>query len=125
MPYCTVLDGNMTDLNADFLSFDDDPSPLPTDNDEDQSSPAPRGLLPPWMDQPNNFRQSPPLIALHNELVAFYNLMSLGPSEMREREELIARFTSLAKSTFGANKVRRQKKPFAVKNMSLNFLFIS
>ena len=83
--------------------------------------------LPPWMDRPhppfvtdynfflrrNNSNHSissgisasstgtNPLVALHNEIVWFCKLMEPRPEEMKQRNELVTRFTELAESVFG------------------------
>jgi non-canonical poly(A) RNA polymerase PAPD5/7 len=79
-----------------------------------------RGQLPPWMDRPHppfvtdysfhhlNSRTAAagsttinPLIALHNEIVAFCKLMEPRPEEMKQRKEVVDRFTTLVESVFG------------------------
>jgi non-canonical poly(A) RNA polymerase PAPD5/7 len=57
--------------------------------------------LPPWMTQPVNRRdRTNHLVALHNEVVGFCKLMEPHPEEMKERYELVERFTTLAKKVF-------------------------
>lgn len=56
--------------------------------------------LPPWMDDFVNYRQVNPLVALHNEIFGFCKLMEPRKEEMKERQELVDRFTALAHSVF-------------------------
>jgi non-canonical poly(A) RNA polymerase PAPD5/7 len=56
--------------------------------------------LPPWMGDFVNYRQVNPLVALHNEIVSFCKLMEPRKEEMKERQELVDRFTALAHSVF-------------------------
>ena len=71
----------------DFLSFGNasDEKSKPKREEQstaDETSPATTNLenaLPPWMDQPTNFRRVPPLVALHNEIVGFCKLMAPMP----------------------------------------------
>jgi len=59
--------------------------------------------LPPWMESYVDYRRVNPLIALHNEIVGFCKLMEPKKEEMKTREELVAKFTALVKSTFPNN----------------------
>ena len=80
---------------ADFLVLDAE-----DENDADSGISAPEEgfeasslltatkTLPPWMARPNDYRCLHPLMALHNEIVSFCQLMELMPSEIRQREEL-------------------------------------
>ena len=56
--------------------------------------------LPPWMDSYVDYRRVNHLVALHNEIVSFCRLMEPRPEEMKQRQDLVDRFTALAKSTF-------------------------
>mmetsp|Transcript_5772 Transcript_5772/g.14317 ORF Transcript_5772/g.14317 Transcript_5772/m.14317 type:complete len:485 (+) Transcript_5772:1168-2622(+) len=56
--------------------------------------------LPPWMESHVDHRNVNPLIALHNEIVAFWRLMEPRPEEMEMRNELVGQFVKLANSTF-------------------------
>jgi hypothetical protein len=56
--------------------------------------------LPPWMETYVDYRRVNPLVALHNEIVSFCRLMEPRKDEMKTREDLVAKFTALAKSTF-------------------------
>ena len=64
-----------------------------------------RNGLPPWMDTYVDHRRVNPLVALHNEIVGFCRLMEPRDDEMKTREELVAKFTALAKSVFPDCKV--------------------
>lgn len=61
--------------------------------------------LPPWMENYVDYRLVNPLVALHNEILWFCKLMEPRQEEMRTREELVAKFTALAQSTFRDCKV--------------------
>jgi len=61
--------------------------------------------LPPWMESYVDYNRVNPLIALHNEIVGFRRLMEPREEEMKTREELVAKFTALAKSIFQNCKV--------------------
>ena len=61
--------------------------------------------LPPWMEDYVDYRRINPLVALHNEIVSFQKLMEPRENEMKTREELVAKFTALAESTFNECKV--------------------
>eukprot|EP00536_Pseudo-nitzschia_multiseries_P002269 jgi/Psemu1/294768/fgenesh1_pm.30_\ len=50
-------------------------------------------------------RRVNPLVALHNEIVAFCRLMEPRREEMKTREDLLEKFSNLAKSTFRNCKV--------------------
>lgn len=77
----------------DFLSFGGNSNEQQeSDNDDENDAAGPEdegnsnranGLaadqLPPWMDQYTDFRYVAPLVALHNEIVGFCNLMSPMP----------------------------------------------
>jgi non-canonical poly(A) RNA polymerase PAPD5/7 len=57
--------------------------------------------LPPWMTQHvNHHQRTNHLVALHNEVVGFCKLMEPHPEEMKERFDLVERFTTLAKKVF-------------------------
>jgi non-canonical poly(A) RNA polymerase PAPD5/7 len=56
--------------------------------------------LPPWMDGFVDHHRINHLVALHNEVVGFCKLMEPHKDEMKERENLVDRFTALVKSTF-------------------------
>ena len=69
--------------------------------------------LPPWMDErlawqqnPRNHRRPAPLVALHNEIVEFAQLMEPRPEEVRQREELVRMVRELAEQTFGKGRER-------------------
>ena len=94
---------------ADFLSLDEvgDDS---QENDEHQHSQVTTSSnnnnnnskrLPPWMDRPHDFRRIHPLMALHNEIVWFCNLMEPMPDEIRQRQDLILEIKALVRDTFG------------------------
>ena len=61
--------------------------------------------LPPWMDSYVDHFRVNPMIALHNEIVSFCKLMEPRKEEMKIREDLLQKFTKLAKSTFRNCKV--------------------
>lgn len=64
--------------------------------------------LPPWMTsapRQGGARRVNPLVALHNEIVEFCELMAPMPEEIREREVLVDRFKKVANLAFGASKV--------------------
>ena len=61
--------------------------------------------LPPWMEGYVDYRRINPLVALHNEIVSFCKLMEPRTDEMKTRQELVDKFTVLAKSTFNTCKV--------------------
>ena len=70
----------------DFLSFGNasDEKSKPKREEQSNENPAATSTnlendLPPWMDQPTNFRRVPPLVALHNEIVGFCKLMAPMP----------------------------------------------
>ena len=74
------------------------------DNNEDSTQQhRRRDLLPPWMSQ-DVVHRGPQgtnhLVALHNEIVGFCTLMEPRPDEMKQREELVVRFTKLATKIF-------------------------
>jgi non-canonical poly(A) RNA polymerase PAPD5/7 len=56
--------------------------------------------LPPWMKQRVDYRNINHLVALHNEVVGFCKLMEPHEDEMKERRELVDRFTKLVQATF-------------------------
>ena len=56
--------------------------------------------LPPWMAGYVDYRRVNPLVALHNEIVCFCKLMEPRKDEMKIRQDLVAKFTDLAQSTF-------------------------
>lgn len=56
--------------------------------------------LPPWMPAYVNRKRTNHLVALHNEIVGFCKLMEPRPEEMKQRADLVERFTTLAKSVF-------------------------
>lgn len=58
------------------------------------------GGLPPWMQHQVDYRRVNPLVALHNEIVAFCRLMEPREEEMKTREDLVEKFTALIKSVF-------------------------
>lgn len=91
--------------NDDFVSFsgvqDDDDKPDQGENIEATTSCS---VLPPWMSQPSEPYINP-LVRLHNEIVDFCSLMEPRPSELRQREKLVKRFTKLAESCFEGCKV--------------------
>ena len=104
------------DLEEDFVTLgavhdnDDD-----EDNDEETSSQDgkaystgaydPQRDLPPWMSQHVNHQQIHHLVALHNEIVGFCKLMEPHPEEMKERSDLVQRFTVLVKKVFKNSQV--------------------
>lgn len=61
--------------------------------------------LPPWMMYRVDYHRINPLVALHNEIVGFCKLMEPRENEMKERRELVARFTKLVEATFDNGKV--------------------
>lgn len=61
--------------------------------------------LPPWMESCVDHRCINPLVAFHNEIVAFCRLMEPREEEMKTRKELVASFTTLAELTFRDCKV--------------------
>jgi non-canonical poly(A) RNA polymerase PAPD5/7 len=56
--------------------------------------------LPPWMKDRVDYRSINHLVALHNEVVGFCKLMEPHEDEMKERRELVDRFTKLVQATF-------------------------
>ncbi|CAB9512892.1 canonical poly(A) RNA polymerase PAPD7 [Seminavis robusta] len=97
-------DDSDMDEAEDFLAFDDNNSnkepkeETKEDDDDDDGTPSD---LPPWMDYHTNVRRVTPLVALHNEIVGFCNLMSPMPEEMEQRKALVERFKVLAHKVFG------------------------
>uniref|UniRef100_A0A6V0BPQ8 Polymerase nucleotidyl transferase domain-containing protein n=1 Tax=Pseudo-nitzschia australis TaxID=44445 RepID=A0A6V0BPQ8_9STRA len=61
--------------------------------------------LPPWMESYVDHFRVNPMVALHNEIVGFCSLMEPRKEEMKIREDLLQKFTKLAKSTFRNCKV--------------------
>ena len=61
--------------------------------------------LPPWMKTYVDYRRVNPLVALHNEIVCFCRLMEPREEELKTREDLVTKFTLLAKSVFPDCKV--------------------
>ena len=107
-----AADNGTNDLEEDFVSLvslndDDDDSASDNDNDiADQSSQRPsnssnnlsfNSQLPPWMPNYIDYRQTNLLVALHNEIVQFCNLIQPREHEIRKRQELVDRFTKLVK----------------------------
>ena len=99
----------------DFVALGDSSDEEDRFNEEQEKQPAPSnnlavsgGSLPPWMT--NAPRQGPrrvnPLVALHNEIVDFCEVMSPLPEEIKERESLVERFKKVAFSEFGDNKCK-------------------
>jgi non-canonical poly(A) RNA polymerase PAPD5/7 len=109
----------MEELEEDFVSL----VPLAEDNDSDDddddanaATPQshPRGQvasgsvavssqqqrLPPWMPHHVDYIHTNLLVALHNEIVQFCRLMEPREDEIRKRQELVDRFTKLAKECF-------------------------
>lgn len=77
--------------DEDFLSFEDnDEDPENDDLAEVNSSRGGRVLtpqeLPPWMDEYTDFRRCSPLVALHNEVVGFCQLMSPLPEVCADQD---------------------------------------
>ena len=74
------------------------------DNDDDDNTSNtiydPTRDLPPWMPHYVNRQRTNHMVALHNEMVGFCTLMEPRPEEMKQREELVTRFTTLAKKIF-------------------------
>ncbi|CAJ1966674.1 unnamed protein product [Cylindrotheca closterium] len=62
--------------------------------------------LPPWMKESVDYRRTNHLVALHNEIVGFCRLMEPREDEMRLRNEVLDRFTKLAKTVFPKSKVQ-------------------
>ena len=107
-----------TDDSEDFISlvpideenFERQSRGVDADDDatNDEAEKATRGKrpfdkltgLPPWMDGYVDHRRVNPLVALHNEIVSFCKLMEPRSDEMKMREELVEKFTALAKSVF-------------------------
>ena len=115
--------------NDDFLAFgpgdnsgnannesDDDAAGAPAKDAGDRRGKkraAAGADLPPWMDErlawqqnPRNHRRPAPLVALHNEIVEFAQLMEPRPEEVRQREELVRMVRELAEQTFGKGRDR-------------------
>lgn len=100
----------------DFVAFgDDDDEDYAAAQDQQQRpaastavSPGGESRMPPWMTSivPQSSRRVNPLVALHNEIVDFYTLMSPLPEEIQEREELVERFQKIAYSAFGKEKCK-------------------
>lgn len=102
------MEGNWK--NDDFLSFGEN------NEDEDESdeeygkegrtiASAATPEMPPWMDSVPESHVNP-LVALHNEIVDFCELMSPLPEEIKERQVLVERFKQVAHSAFGADKCK-------------------
>ena len=109
-------DRTANDLEEDFLTLMpiDDGAEEQTnaagDNDATDKSKRKRrydknSSLPPWMESYVDYRRVNPMVALHNEIVAFCKLMEPRDEEMKTREEIVARFTILAQSIFPDCKV--------------------
>ncbi|KAL3939488.1 MAG: hypothetical protein SGBAC_005794 [Bacillariaceae sp.] len=62
--------------------------------------------LPPWMKESVDYRRTNHLVALHNEIVEFCRLMEPREEEMKLRNELVDRFTKLAKTVFPKSEVQ-------------------
>lgn len=101
------------DLEEDFVTLegvgddddddeDDDGNSQSEENDQAFGAVYDRQRdLPPWMTtQHVNHERSNLLVALHNEIVGFCKLMEPHPEEMKERDDLVQRFTVLAKKVF-------------------------
>ena len=99
---------DQNDLSGDYLSLQN----LDDDNVDEDSHPedeTKRSIvaqdrmddLPPWMDRYADYRRVNHLVALHNEIVGFCKLMEPHPEELKERDELVRKFTNLVLSTFG------------------------
>lgn len=56
--------------------------------------------LPPWMKQYTDYRRINPLLALHNEIVGFCNLMSPLEEEMQQKKQIVDRFKELVTQIF-------------------------
>ena len=67
--------------DEDFLSFGDNADEEDTGDDKEEETTLDFNPndLPPWMTEYTNFRHVSPLVALHNEIVGFCNLMSPMP----------------------------------------------
>ena len=105
--------------NEDFISLiptdegtKEQTNAAAADNDATEKSGGKRSYdkrasysLPPWMEGCVDYRSVSPMVAFHNEIVAFCKLMEPRDEEMKTREELVARFTVLAKSIFRDCKV--------------------
>jgi non-canonical poly(A) RNA polymerase PAPD5/7 len=59
--------------------------------------------LPPWMDHHVDRSRVNPLVALHNEVVGFCQLMEPHPSELKQRDDLAQKFKELVHSVFGSD----------------------
>ena len=106
-----TLDGeeDFVTLGDDDDDDDDDENNNEEDNDDNDNNEDStqqhrrRDLLPPWMSQ-DVVHRGPQgtnhLVALHNEIVGFCTLMEPRPDEMKQREELVVRFTKLATKIF-------------------------
>jgi non-canonical poly(A) RNA polymerase PAPD5/7 len=100
------LEGNWK--NDDFVSFGENAE---DESDEEYgeegrtTASAATPEMPPWMDSVPERRVNP-LVALHNEIVNFCELMSPLPEEIKERQVLVQRFKQVAFSAFGANKCK-------------------
>jgi non-canonical poly(A) RNA polymerase PAPD5/7 len=97
-------------LDEDYVVFGDSDDEAESDQEEtpqeevqdDESEPSfNRDTdLPPWMKQRVDYRRINHLVALHNEVVGFCKLMEPHEDEMKERRELVDRFTKLVQATF-------------------------
>jgi non-canonical poly(A) RNA polymerase PAPD5/7 len=93
-------------LDADFVSLDNiggderDEEEI-SQPEETRQSQFRSGDLPPWMHQYTDYRRVNSLVALHNEIVGFCKLMEPRPEELKEREQLVQKFTELVHSVFG------------------------
>lgn len=67
----------------DFLSLGNSNTNNEETRTDEQPSTNAKNDLPPWMDDYTNFRRVSPLVALHNEIVGFCNLMSPMPKVRR------------------------------------------
>ncbi len=103
------------DLEEDFVTLgavdqgedDDEDETLFPNDDRDQGLLAfdRKRDLPPWMSHFVDYNRTNHVVALHNEIVGFCKLMEPHPEEMKERNDLVKRFTALAQKTFEGCKV--------------------
>lgn len=91
------------ELDEDFLVLgdnDDESDEEDVSNGELDNRSETGTDLPPWMNHYVDYRRVNYLVALHNEIVAFCKLMEPREEEMKQRRDLVDRFTTLVKSTF-------------------------
>ncbi|KAL3924116.1 MAG: hypothetical protein SGILL_001247 [Bacillariaceae sp.] len=101
------IDLTTDELEEDFVTLgqiqDDEQDQSDDDDDEAQANlnqQLSNNHLPPWMPQPVDYRHTNLLVALHNEIVQFCKLMEPRDDETKQRQQLVDRFTKLAKECF-------------------------